>query len=75
MTISNPNMATNAPFYLQTPIASVAILKPKMSIFADTAHFAELSPGILRTRKFLLTHHILLTRSTTKCVLKNSVLR
>jgi len=39
MTISNPNTATNAPFYLQTPTPSVAIFKPKMSIFTDTAHF------------------------------------
>jgi len=39
MTISNPNMAKNAPIYLQTPIASVAVFKPKMSTFTDTAHF------------------------------------
>ena len=34
MTISKPNMATNAPTYLQTPIPSVAIFKPKMSILS-----------------------------------------
>ena len=32
MTISNPNMVTNASIYLQTPIPYVAIFKPKMSI-------------------------------------------
>ena len=47
MTISNPNMATNAPFYLQTPIPSVAIFKSKMSIFLLIQHiFAESSPYI-----------------------------
>ena len=35
--------------------------------------FTESSPGILRTRQILLTQHILLTRPTTKCVLKNSL--
>ena len=34
--------------------------------------FTESSPGILRSRLILLTQHILLTRPTTKCVLKNS---
>ena len=34
MTISNRTMATNASIYLQTPIPSVAIFKPKMSILS-----------------------------------------
>ena len=42
----------------------------KYSIFLLSHHQA-----FLRTRQILLTQHILLTRPTTKCVLKNSVLR
>jgi len=66
MTISNPNMVTNAPFYLQTPIASVAIFKPKMSIFCWYSKFLlSHHQAFLRTHQILLTQHILLTRPTT----------
>jgi len=45
MTISNPSMATNALIYLQTPIPSFAIFKPKMAIFTDTARFCWVITG------------------------------
>jgi len=44
MTISNQYMAANAPFYLEISIPSVAIFKPKMSVFCWYS-------------TFLLSHH------------------
>jgi len=75
MTISNPNMATNAPIYLQTPIPSVAIFKPKMSIFTDTALFLLSHHHVfVLTNQILLTQHMLpnqliFAATTTFCLL------
>jgi len=60
-----PNMVTNAPFYLQTPIPSVAIFKPKMSIFCWYSTFLLSHQAFSQTRQILPTQRILLTRPTT----------